>query len=162
MNRARVLVVEDERIVAMDIQGQLENLDYDVVATAVSGEEAIHKAEETGPDLALMDIRIRGDMDGIEVAQHLRTKLDIPVIYLTAYADQDTLDRAKNTESFGYLLKPFEEGELHATIDQHPEMMGQFGVQYALDLVSGKAIPEEKLVPLDLVTEETVGPERAK
>jgi PAS domain S-box-containing protein len=117
VKRARVLVVEDERIVAMDIQGQLENLDYDVVATAVSGDEAIHKAEETSPDLALMDIRIKGDMDGIEVAQHLRAKLDIPVIYLTAYADQDTLDRAKNTESFGYLLKPFEEGELHATIE---------------------------------------------
>ena len=75
MNRARVLVVEDERIVAMDIQGQLENLDYDVVATAASGEEAIRKAKNTIPDLALMDIRIKGGMDGIEVAQHLRAEL---------------------------------------------------------------------------------------
>jgi PAS domain S-box-containing protein len=117
MSKASILVVEDEQIVALDIQSQLERLGYDVVATVSSGRAAISTAEATRPDLALMDIKLKGDMDGIQAAQHIRSRFGIPVIYLTAYADQGTLDRAKVTESFGYILKPFEEGELHATIE---------------------------------------------
>jgi PAS domain S-box-containing protein len=117
VSKPKVLVVEDERIVALDIKGQLVDLGYQVPAIASWGEEAIRQAEETRPNLILMDIRLKGEMDGIEVAQHIRTHLDIPVIYLTAYADEDTLQRAKVTESYGYLLKPFEERDLRSAIE---------------------------------------------
>jgi CheY-like chemotaxis protein len=113
MDKVRILIVEDERIVSMDMQRRLKNLGYDVVGAAVSGEEAIHKAETYRPDLVLMDIMLEGQMDGIEAAEIVRGRLDIPVIYLTAYADTPTLERAKVTEPFGYILKPFEERELH-------------------------------------------------
>ncbi len=116
MAKTKILVVEDERIVALDIQGQLENLGYTIAAAVSSGEEAVRKAAELRPDLALMDIRLRGVMDGVETAEQLRQRFDVPVIYLTAHADDHTLDRAKVTEPFGYLLKPFEERELHSAI----------------------------------------------
>jgi PAS domain S-box-containing protein len=114
---ARVLVVEDESIVALDIKSGLESLGYEVVALVSNGEDAIQKALDLQPDLVLMDIRLKGEMDGIEAARHIRTQFDIPVIYLTAHANQATLKRAKITEPFGYLLKPFEEGELHTNIE---------------------------------------------
>ena len=116
MTTPRILVVEDEAIVAMDLQSRLIALDYEVVGLAASGEEAIDKAEKTQPDLALMDIRLKGDMDGIEAAQQLRDRFSIPVVYTTAYADEETLRRAKLTEPFGYILKPFEDRELHTVI----------------------------------------------
>ena len=99
----RILVVEDEAIVAMALRGRLENLGYDAVGVVASGEEAIEKADELRPDLVLMDIRLSGAMDGIEAAELIRVRFDIPVVYLTAYADQATLDRAKLTGPFGYL-----------------------------------------------------------
>jgi len=111
------LVVEDEIIVAMEIQDRLENLGYDVSAVVSTGKEAIQKAEETRPDLVLMDIMLKGDMDGIKAAEQIRARFDIPLVYLTAYSDNDTLQRAKVTEPFGYILKPFEERELHTTIE---------------------------------------------
>jgi signal transduction histidine kinase len=114
---SKILVVEDERIVAKDISKRLEKLGYIVVATASSGQEAIRKAIETRPDLVLMDVQLRGDMDGVDTAQHIRADIDIPVIYLTAYADQNTLQRAKITEPFGYIVKPFDERDLHAAIE---------------------------------------------
>ncbi len=117
MDKAHILVVEDESIVAMDLADKLKGLGYAVVATVASGEEAIQKAAETHPDLVLMDIRLRGEMDGVQAAQHIRAHLDVPVVYLTAYADQATIQRAKITEPFGYLLKPFEERELHSTVE---------------------------------------------
>lgn len=116
MENVQILVVEDESIVAIDIQNRLKGLGYSVAAIASSGEEAIKKAEETHPDLVLMDIRLRGDMDGIEAAKQIHAHLNIPVVYLTAYADDKTLERAKVTEPFGYILKPLEERELHSTI----------------------------------------------
>ena len=116
MNKIKILVVEDENIVAMDVKHRLKNLGYAVAARTASGEEAIKKATETRPDLVLMDIRLKGKMDGIEAAEHIRERFDIPVIYLTAHADETTLHRAKITEPYGYLLKPFEEKELHSTI----------------------------------------------
>lgn len=117
MAEARIQVVEDESIVALDIKDNLEILGYNVVAVESSGEQAIQKAIETRPDLVLMDIRLKGEMDGIQTAQQIRVELGTPVIYLTAYADEATLERAKITEPYGYILKPFEERELHTTIE---------------------------------------------
>jgi diguanylate cyclase (GGDEF)-like protein/PAS domain S-box-containing protein len=113
----RILIVEDETIVALDLKSSLTLLGYSVVGTASSGEEAIAKANETHPDLALMDIILKGEMDGVQAAEAIRSQLDIPVIFLTACADESTLERAKVTEPFGYLLKPFEERELHGHIE---------------------------------------------
>lgn len=117
MANAKILIVEDERIVAKDIERSLKSLGYLVLATAASGREALEKAEATMPDLVLMDIQLKGDMDGIETAEQIQTQLDIPVIYLTAYADENTLQRAKITEPFGYILKPFDERDLYTTIE---------------------------------------------
>src|SRR5687767_14224575 len=117
LNVPRILIVEDQNIVAMDIQNRLRNLNYFVTAIASSGAGAIKRAEETSPDLVQMDIMLKGDMDGIDAAQQIRARLNIPVVYLTAYADSNTLQRAKITEPFGYILKPFEERELHTTIE---------------------------------------------
>ncbi|MFB2936167.1 EAL domain-containing protein [Aerosakkonemataceae cyanobacterium BLCC-F154] len=117
MEAAKILVVEDEAIVAIDLQTTLEELEYIVIAIVDSGELAIEKAQEEQPDLVLMDIRLAGEMDGIEAAETIRTQLGIPVVYLTAYADKETLKRAKLTLPFGYLIKPFEERELQTTIE---------------------------------------------
>lgn len=117
MAKERIFIVEDERIVAEDLKRMLERLGYEVAGTAASGEEAIKKVAAAQPALVLMDIRIQGPMDGVEVAEHLYTHFDIPVSYLTAYADETTLDRAKATMPFGYILKPFEERHLQTTIE---------------------------------------------
>ncbi len=117
MTNAKILVVEDEAIVAKDLQYRLKKFGYKVPAIASSGEEAINTAIEISPDLVLMDIKLKGKMDGIEAAQEIYKRLDIPVIYLTAYADENTLERAKITEPFGYLLKPFKEKELQTNIE---------------------------------------------
>ena len=116
MVNPRVLVVEDESVVAKDLQHRLRKLGYDVPVTVASGEDAIIKARETQPQLVLMDIRLKGKLDGIETAHEIRRHADVPVIFLTAYADDNTLGRAKLTEPFGYVLKPFEERELHTAI----------------------------------------------
>jgi len=113
----KLLVVEDEGIVAKDIQIRLGNLGYEVAAVASSGEEAIQKAAETHPDLVLMDITLKGEMDGIEAAEEIISRYDIPVVYLTAHTDGKTLQRAKITEPFGYILKPFGEKDLYSTIE---------------------------------------------
>ena len=115
--KANILVVEDERVVALDIQMQLQSLGYHVPATVSNGASAVQKALEVHPDLVLMDIRLKGDIDGIQAAHRIQAHADIPVVYLTAYADADTLERAKVTEPVGYLLKPFEQRELGATIE---------------------------------------------
>jgi PAS domain S-box-containing protein len=113
----RILVVEDEIIIAEDIQRKLKKMGYVVPEIASSGEEAIKKIKENIPDLILMDIVIHGNMDGIETAGRIHSIFDIPVVYLTAYADEKTLERAKITEPFGYLIKPYKERELHVTIE---------------------------------------------
>jgi diguanylate cyclase (GGDEF)-like protein/PAS domain S-box-containing protein len=111
------MLVEDESIIALDVKQRLERLGYQVVAQASSGIDAIRTAMETTPDLILMDIKIRGQMDGIEAATQIRTAQDIPVIYLTAFADEHTIKRASLTEAFGYLIKPFEDRELQSAIE---------------------------------------------
>jgi PAS domain S-box-containing protein len=117
MSNAKILIVEDEKIVAKDIHNQLRRFGYEVTAIVSTGEEAIQKAIETKPDLALLDIRLHGETDGVMVAEQIRERLGIPVVYLTAFADEETLRRAKLTEPFGYLVKPFGERELHSTIE---------------------------------------------
>jgi PAS domain S-box-containing protein len=117
MHNVKVLVVEDETIVAMDIKNRLENLKYIVTGTASSGEDGIILAAQTCPDIVLMDIMMGENMDGVETAEKIRSRFGIPVIYLTAYADEKTLSRAKITKPFGYILKPFEEMELNAAIE---------------------------------------------
>jgi len=111
------MIVEDERITAEDIHDILTHLGYAVTAVVSSGADAIREAERTKPDLVLMDIRIKGDMDGIEAAREIRERFGIPAVYLTAHADRETLDRAKLAEPLGYLIKPFHEAELLASIE---------------------------------------------
>ncbi len=117
MPNANILVVEDENIIAIDIRNRVLNLGYGVAGAVATGEDAIAIAEETLPDLVLMDIKLRGEMDGVEAASRIRLDLDIPVVYLTAYANASTLERAKFTEPFGYLVKPFEDTELQAALE---------------------------------------------
>jgi len=117
MKKKQILVVEDERIVAEDIKMSLERLGYAVCGMVFSGEEAIKKAEETHPDLVLMDIVLEGKMDGIEAGAIMGSLFDIPVVYLTAYADKKMLERAKVTKPFGYIIKPFEDRNLHSIIE---------------------------------------------
>ncbi|MCE5336232.1 MAG: response regulator [Desulfobacteraceae bacterium] len=114
---SKILIVEDEGIEALDIQHRLTTLGYPSPEVVLSGEEALERIESIRPDLVLMDIMLQGRIDGIAAAEQIRAGFDIPVVYLTAYADDDTLRRAKITEPFGYLIKPFKERELHVTID---------------------------------------------
>jgi diguanylate cyclase (GGDEF)-like protein/PAS domain S-box-containing protein len=114
---ASLLVVEDEAVVAMDIQARLIKAGYKVCGTAATGEHAIRIARERKPDLILMDISIKGDIDGIQTAERLRAFMDVPIVYVTAYADQEILRRAKITEPFGYVVKPFEDRELQVAIE---------------------------------------------
>ncbi len=117
MTPVEILIVEDESIVAWDVSNRLQQLGYKVSGIATTGREAIAKAFETAPGLVLMDIRLKGDMDGVEAVQQIQAKLDIPAVYLTAYADEVTLQRAKVTGPHGYLLKPLEDRELYTTIE---------------------------------------------
>ena len=111
----KILVVEDENIVAMDLRTTLTRLGYEVVDTVGTGPQAIEQVEQRQPDLVLMDIQLRGYMDGIEAADRIR-RLDVPVVYLTAFSDDATLRRARDTEPFGYVLKPFDDRELQIVI----------------------------------------------
>lgn len=115
--KKQVLIVEDESIIAKSIQITLHTLGYGVAAVVASGEAAIAKTEATRPDVVLMDIMLKGGLDGVEAAEQIRLRFDVPVVYLTAYADEKTLQRAKIAEPFGYLIKPFEARELHTTIE---------------------------------------------
>jgi PAS domain S-box-containing protein len=117
MSKKRVLVVEDEHIVAVDIQDRLLALGYDVAGHEVSGKGAIRVASEQQLDLILMDIMLKGNMDGVEAAGIIHNAYDIPIVFMTAYADSRTLDRAKITGPYGYIIKPFDERELHSTIE---------------------------------------------
>ena len=115
--KTKILVVEDESIVARDIQNMLLGLGYEVVGVVPTGEEAVALAKETVPSLALVDVMLQGGGTGVEAADLIYSSYNIPVVYLTAYADEATLQRAKETEPFGYLLKPFEERELQTTVE---------------------------------------------
>ncbi|NEP59876.1 MAG: hybrid sensor histidine kinase/response regulator [Symploca sp. SIO2G7] len=116
MSDTKILIVEDELLIAKGLSRKLTKLGYTVIDIVSSGDKAIQRATEVQPDLILMDIVIKGDMDGIETAAKIHEQLGIPVVYLTAYADDQTLERAEATGSYGYILKPFKDRELHATI----------------------------------------------
>ena len=117
MDKIQILVAEDESIVARDIQKTLQNLGYEVPFIVSSGEAVIQKAEESKPDLVLMDIVLKGEIDGIEAAAQIRSRFNIPVVYLTAYTDDKMIQRAKITEPFGYIVKPFEDREVRTIIE---------------------------------------------
>jgi len=117
MAKTNVLVVEDESIVSKDIQHSLNKLGYHVVGSASTGEKAIELALELSPDVILMDIMLKGQLSGIEAAQQIRAQKSIPIIYLTAYADEATLSKAKVTQPYGYILKPFKEIDIHTAIE---------------------------------------------
>ena len=117
MKETKILIAEDENIVALNIKNILERNGYRVTEVVYSGLEALKKVAETNPDLVLMDIRLKGDIDGIEAAGEIRLRFNIPIIYLTACTDNKTLRRANITEPFGYIIKPFQEKNLNATIE---------------------------------------------
>jgi CheY-like chemotaxis protein len=118
MANTKILVVEDERIIATDIKNRLKILGYPAPATASSGKEAIKKAAECHPDLVLIDIQLRGEMDGIKAAKQIHERFNIPVVYLMDDADEETLQNEKVVEPFSYILKPCEENSLHISIEK--------------------------------------------
>ncbi|MEK6556867.1 MAG: response regulator [Candidatus Margulisiibacteriota bacterium] len=117
MSAKRILIVEDECIIATDIQFSLQSMGYEVLGQASSGLEAIEKASLLEPDVVLMDINLKGDMDGITAADHIYQKNSIPVIYLTANSDEQLLNRAKHSHAYGYLIKPFDDREMKSMIE---------------------------------------------
>ncbi len=117
MSKARVLIVEDENLVARDLHNMVRLLGYEVTAVVQTGEEVIASLNQKKPDLVLMDIVLKGKLDGISVAAVVWEEYCIPVVYITSFADDLTFERAKLTEPFGYLIKPFEERELELTIE---------------------------------------------
>lgn len=119
--RMRVLVVEDDAIIGMDIEHRVRKLGYEVCGVADSAGEALAIASRTQPDIALMDIRLRGEVDGIEAARMLRDTLSVPVIFITAYSDMKMRTRALDMEPLGYIVKPLREVELKNTLEAAEE-----------------------------------------
>lgn len=117
MEEVKVLIVEDENIIALNIKKKLKSFGYAVPAIVSTGEEAVKMAEIISPDLILMDIMLKGDMDGVAAAEEIKERFDIPVIYLTAYSDDKVLERAKITEPYGYIVKPFKAIDLRSNIE---------------------------------------------
>jgi CheY-like chemotaxis protein len=117
MRKTKILVVEDESIVARDIRNMLVGLGYEVTDVVAGARAAVQKAQENNPDIVLMDVMLQGEITGVEAAEQIYTTFSIPVVYLTAYADSTTVQQAKKTEPFGYIIKPFEERELQTTIE---------------------------------------------
>jgi len=114
--KARILIVEDERIIAADLEENLKDMEYEVCGVTGFGEKALELVAYHRPDLALMDIKLEGTMDGIEAAREIKSRFNTPVVYLTAFSNGDILSRAEVAEPFGFLVKPFQPGELKATI----------------------------------------------
>ncbi|MBU2506544.1 MAG: response regulator, partial [Bacteroidetes bacterium] len=115
--KARILVVEDEGIVAENLATAISDMGYEVVGRAVSADEAVKKALELKPDLVLMDIVLKGKKNGIDASDEIKKKMDIPIIFLTAYSDIDFIERAKSIEPYAYIVKPFQPRQLLASIE---------------------------------------------
>jgi CheY-like chemotaxis protein len=116
LKNARILVVEDENIIALDIQNILEDLGFLIAGIVDTGEESVRLASSTLPDLVIMDIKLKGQMDGIQAAELIYKKLRIPIIYVTAYGDFGTIQKLGNSAAFGFISKPFEEEEIRKSI----------------------------------------------
>ncbi|MBZ8178728.1 hybrid sensor histidine kinase/response regulator [Oscillatoria salina] len=157
MNEVKILIVEDELLIAKSLSRKLQALGYTVVSVVSSGLAALQKTIELNPDLILMDIAIKGNYDGIETANMIRESHNIPIVYLTAYADDDTLARAEKSGSYGYILKPFKERELHATIKialkKHEEQL-----KIAEILAASQASNEEKKRYISIVSHDLSNP----
>lgn len=149
MAEKKILVVEDEAIVAEAIAESLTKQSYNVVGIVTNGEEAIEKAAQTQPDLVLMDIVLEGDMDGIAAAEKIRNSFHIPTVFLTAYADEETLKRAKLTDPFGYIIKPFQQKDLYVTIEiaLHRHEL-ETKMRQALETAEQKAARQTKYVSI--------------
>ncbi len=117
MSKIKILVVEDEGAIAANIQMALESLGYHVTSVVTTGEMAVQKSKEDNPDIILMDIELPGDIDGIDAAEEIQRNSDIPILYLTAHSDEKVLERAKITEPFAYIIKPFQKRELYSNIE---------------------------------------------
>jgi len=115
--RPRILVVEDEGIIALELEHHLRDLGYEVVGTVATGAAAVAKAASLAPDVVLMDISLRGAMDGVEAARQIRAARDVPVVFLSAYADRATVDRAAVVSPFGVVTKPYDPAQLAASLE---------------------------------------------
>ena len=113
----KIMVVEDENIIALDLKKRVTSLGYKVTAVVASGEEAVQFADEYKPDLILMDIYLRGKMNGIDAAEEISKHNNIPIIYVTSYVDDVTLRRLESTTSFGHIIKPIDQTELELKIE---------------------------------------------
>jgi len=133
---AKILIVEDEAIVAMELEHSLTDLRYHVIAKVDTGKNAIKLAQNESPDLILMDIHLKGEMDGVQAAAEISKRMDIPTVFLTAYAEDDILERAKSINPFGYLLKPVQSRDLKVAIEM---------AIYAADIDKNRKIAEKKL-----------------
>jgi DNA-binding response OmpR family regulator len=116
-SKPRALIVEDEILIAEELKARLSLLGFSVIAAVDSGEEGIAIATRERPDLVLMDIRLKGEKDGVQATKEIHQQVDVPIVYLTAYSDRLTVDRARGTEYDGFVLKPFRAGELQSTIE---------------------------------------------
>lgn len=147
---AHILIVEDESIVAFNLQQRLSHMGYHVPDVAVSGAETLSLVENCRPDLILMDIHIEGAMDGIDVAARIHESYPVPVIYLTAYSEDSTLERARKTRPYGYLIKPFSERELHATIQMALERNAVEKALVASQLLLEQALDAARMGTVEL------------
>ncbi len=117
MEKQEILIVEDEGVIALQIESALQRMGHSVVGIYASGEKALESMETARPDLVLMDIKIQGRLDGIEVADRIRKQYNIPIIYITAHSEESTIERVKLTEPYGYLLKPVSQKELQIAVE---------------------------------------------
>ncbi|WFN34132.1 response regulator [Methanogenium sp. S4BF] len=168
MAQRRILIVEDEAIIAMELRETLEHLGYTVVGNELRGEDAIRAAGKLRPDVVLMDIHLKGQMDGIEASDRIARRYDIPVIFTTAHSDRETLSRAIRTQPYGYIIKPFSERDLYSNIEMalhkhrvksrlegSPEM-----VDSALNMIAGAVVitdPQGRIERLNLEAERVTG-----
>ena len=126
MKKLKIMIVEDENIIALDIRNILKSLGFTITGVTAFGEESIELASSSLPDLVLMDIKLKGKMDGISAAEQIYKRFNIPVIYLTALGDENTLKRVSGMQPFGFIGKPFEENELMDTINRTLRTMKKF------------------------------------
>jgi signal transduction histidine kinase len=168
MEKKKILIVEDEYIIAMEVRSNLKSMGYEVTSIVDTGEGAIAKVEKDEPDLVLMDIQLKGKMDGIEAAKHIRAKVDIPIVFLSAFAEEEKIKRAKLTLPYGYLLKPVQNRDLRVTIEMafyaseinFKRTKAEKGLQKAYDVLEHRV--EERTIELKEAKEKAESADRIK